>query len=171
MTKEIELKAINNTTLSINKTFKLTKEIKYTQQITTKKAFSLLELLVVILILGILAAAVVPRIVGAGDKAKIDLVCVQMKGASQALKMFKLDNGIYPETEEGFEALQSNPDSDKYPNYSSQGYMENIPKDSWQNKMVYIKVGNKFEIISYGADRREGGTEEASDIKFTECNH
>ena len=148
----------------------LTKEIKYTQQTTLKKAFSLLELLVVILILGILAAAVVPRIVGAGDKAKIDLVCVQMKGAAQALKMFKLDNGIYPETEEGFEALQSNPDSDKYPNYSSQGYMENLPKDSWQNKMLYLKTGNKFEIISYGADRREGGTEEASDIKFTQCN-
>jgi len=169
MNKEIELKLQNNTSLSIDKTFDLTNEIKDTQQKTEKKAFTLLELLVVILILGILAAAVVPQVIGASDKAKVDLVCVQMKGASEALKMFKMDNGIYPETDEGFGALQSNPDSDKYPNYSSKGYLEKFPKDSWGAKLVYVKVGNKFDIYSYGADRREGGTEEAADLKFSEC--
>ena len=138
-------------------------------KVTLKKGFSLLELLVVILILGILAAAVVPKVVGAGDKAKVDLVCVNMKGAANALKMFKLDNGMYPETEEGFAALQSNPDSDKYANYAPSAYLEKLPKDSWGAKMVYIKTGNNFDIISYGADRREGGTEEYSDIKYTSC--
>jgi len=162
MTQEIGLKPKKLTLLL---TYKINDEYKK----TTKKAFSLLELLVVILILGILAAAVVPKVVGAGDKAKVDLVCVNMKGAANALKMFKLDNGMYPETEEGFAALQSNPDSDKYANYASSAYLEKLPKDSWGAKMVYVKTGNNFDIISYGADRREGGTDEYADIKYSEC--
>jgi len=147
----------------------LTSKINDKHQKTYKKGFSLLELLVVILILGILAAAVVPKVVGAGDKAKVDLVCVNMKGAANALKMFKMDNGMYPETEEGFAALQANPDSDKYTNYAPSAYLEKLPKDSWGGKMLYIKKGNAFDIISYGADRKEGGTEEYSDIKYTGC--
>lgn len=156
---------LNSDKLILNLTNKINMEYKK----TTKKGFSLLELLVVILILGILAAAVVPKVVGAGDKAKVDLVCVNMKGAANALKMFKLDNGMYPETEEGFAALQTNPDSDKYANYASSAYLEKLPKDSWGAKMVYIKTGNTFDIISYGADRREGGTDEYSDIKYSGC--
>ena len=147
----------------------LTAKTNVKHQRTAKEGFSLLELLVVILILGILAAAVVPKVVGAGDKAKVDLVCVNMKGAANALKMFKLDNGMYPETEEGFKALQANPDADKYANYASSAYLEKLPKDSWQSTMLYIKTGNTFDIISYGADRKEGGTEEYSDIKYSEC--
>lgn len=162
MTQEIGL---NSKELILNLTNNTNTEYKK----TSKKAFSLLELLVVILILGILAAAVVPKVVGAGDKAKVDLVCVNMKGAANALKMFKLDNGMYPETEEGFAALQTNPDSDKYANYASSAYLEKLPKDSWGAKMVYIKTGNSFDIISYGADRREGGTDEYSDIKYSGC--
>jgi general secretion pathway protein G len=173
MTKEFELKSHKTVTLDENKSKKITSNTNQKQEKTvlktTKNAFSLLELLVVILILGILAAAVVPRVVGAGDKAKRDLVCVNMKGAANALDMFKLDNGIYPETEEGFQALISNPDSDKYPNYGT-SYLKDFPKDSWSAKMIYIKTGNSFDIISYGADRREGGTEEAEDIKFSGCN-
>ena len=174
MTKEFELKYHKTIVLGENKIKILTPETNHKQEKTvlktSKNAFSLLELLVVILILGILAAAVVPRVVGAGDKAKRDLVCVNMKGASNALDMFKLDNGIYPETEEGFQALISNPDADKYPNYGSAAYLKDFPKDSWQAKMIYIKTGNNFDIISYGADRREGGTEESADIKFSGCN-
>ncbi len=174
MTKEFNIKSRKKGILNINKYNNLTSTTNLKQNkiiiSTTKNAFSLLELLVVILILGILAAAVVPRVVGAGDKAKVDLVCVNMKGAANALKMFKLDNGMYPETEEGFEALQSNPDSDKYSNYSSAGYLENLPKDSWGSKMVYIKTGNGFDIISYGADKREGGSDEYADIKYSGCN-
>ncbi len=134
-----------------------------------KKGFSLLELLVVILILGILAAAVVPKVVGAGDKAKVDLTCVNMATTGRTLDMFKLDNGIYPETEEGFNALMSNPDSDKYVNYSSNAYLKDYPKDAWGGKMIYIKNGNDFDIISYGADRREGGTDYSSDLKLSNC--
>ena len=72
---------------------------KLTKNRPTRKAFSLLELLVVILILGILAAFVAPNLIGKGEQAKRDLVCVQMSSTGQALDMFKLDNGVYPETE------------------------------------------------------------------------
>jgi len=169
MTEEIYLKRKKNITLSNYKNITLTNKTKQKQEKTEKKAFTLLELLVVIMILGILAAAVVPAVVGKGTDAKIKLVCVNMKGAANALKMFKMDNGMYPETEEGFEALQSNPDSDKYSNYASSSYLEKLPEDSWGAKMVYIKTGNSFDIISYGADKREGGTEEYADIKYSAC--
>jgi general secretion pathway protein G len=135
-----------------------------------KKAFSLLELLVVILILGLLAAFVVPNLIGAGEKAKRDLVCSQMGSISQALKMFKLDNGMYPSTEEGLAALLQNPDADKYPNYSTNPYLEKLPKDSWKTPFVYVNEEGNFELISLGADRQEGGEAEAADIRFSQCD-
>ena len=135
-----------------------------------KSAFTLLELLVVILILGLLAAFVVPNIVGAGDKAKRDLVCTQMSSVANALDMFQMDNGTYPDTEEGLKALVSNPDSDKYPTYSSKPYMKRVPKDSWGQPIQYVKTGNNFDLISFGADRREGGSGNAADIRYSQCN-
>ena len=162
MTQEIGLK-------SKKLIFNLTLKIKNKHTTISKKAFSLLELLVVILILGILAAAVVPQVVGAGDKAKVDLTCVNMATAGRTLDMFRLDNGVYPETEEVFDALMSNPNSDKYINYSSNAYLKEFPKDAWRGKMMYIKTGNTFDIISYGADRKEGGTEYSSDLKLSNC--
>ena len=135
-----------------------------------KKAFTLLELLVVILILGLLAAFVVPNIIGAGDKAKRDLVCSQMSSISSALDMFKMDNGMYPDTEEGLKALVSNPDGDKYPAYSSKPYMKRVPKDSWGQPIQYIKNDSLFDLISFGPDRKEGGSGDNADIKYSQCN-
>ena len=135
-----------------------------------KRAFTLLELLVVILILGLLAAFVVPNIIGAGDKAKRDLVCSQMSSISSALDMFKMDNGMYPDTEEGLKALVSNPDADKYPAYSSKPYMKRVPKDSWGQPIQYVKTDGSFELISFGADRKEGGEGDGADIKYSQCN-
>jgi len=134
-----------------------------------RKAFSLLELLVVILILGILAAFVTPNLIGAGEKAKRDLVCTQMSSVAQALKMFKLDNGTYPDTEEGLQALLHNPDADKYPNYSTRPYLETLPKDSWRQPFTYLKTESGFELISFGADRKEGGSGEGADIYYSRC--
>ncbi len=135
-----------------------------------KKAFSLLELLVVILILGILAAFVAPNLIGTGEKAKRDLVCSQMSTIEQTLDMFKLDNGFYPDTEEGLQALITNPDSEKYPNYRNSPYIKKIPKDSWQNPIAYLKDENDFELISFASDRKEGGTENGADIFFSQCS-
>jgi len=84
--------------------------------------------------------------------------------------MFKLDNGVYPDTEEGFEALLSNPDADKYPNYRAKPYLKKLPKDSWKTPFVYIKKGDDVEIISFAADRKEGGDENNKDILFSNCN-
>ncbi len=135
-----------------------------------KKAFTLLELLVVILILGLLAAFVVPNIIGAGDKAKRDLVCSQMGSIANALDMFKMDNGMYPDTEEGLKALVTNPDPDKYPAYSSKPYMKRVPKDSWGQPIQYIKTENGYDLISFGPDRKEGGSGDNADIKYSSCH-
>jgi general secretion pathway protein G len=137
-----------------------------------RKAFSLIELMIVIVILGLLAAMVMPSLTGKGEEAKRNLVCVQMKSIyNGALDMFKIDNGLYPSTEEGLEALSKNPDPEKYPNYSQSGYFKDgaLPKDSWGNTFIYLNEDSKIEIISLGADRAEGGEGEAADIKMSEC--
>ena len=134
-----------------------------------KKAFSLLELLVVILILGLLAGIVAPQVIARGEEAKRDLACVEMKSIGQSLKMFKLDNGTYPDTEEGLNALVNNPDSDKYPNYARTPYMETLPKDSWSTVFIYIKNDSKYELISFASDRKEGGNDDDEDIFLSKC--
>jgi len=136
-----------------------------------RAGFSLIELMIVIVILGLLASLVVPNIMGKGEEAKQKLVCVQMKNIAETLKMFKLDNGSYPTTEEGLEALAANPDSSKYPFYSKTGYFEDkkMPLDSWRSNFIYINTDGKFDLISMGADRKEGGSDEYADIRFSEC--
>ena len=137
-----------------------------------KKAFSLIELMIVIVILGLLAAMVLPSLTGKGEEAKRNLVCVQMKSIyNGALDMFKVNNSMYPTTSEGLEALVKNPDPQKYSNYSSSGYFKDnkLPKDSWGNDFIYINEGGHVEIISLGADKKEGGEDEAKDIKMSEC--
>lgn len=137
-----------------------------------RKAFSLIELMIVIVILGLLAAMVMPSLTGKGEEAKRNLVCVQMKSIyNGALDMFKVNNSVYPSTEEGLEALAKNPDEDKYPNYAPSGYFKDarLPKDSWGNEFIYINDDSKIEIVSLGADKKEGGKDEAADIKMSEC--
>ncbi len=136
-----------------------------------KKAFSLIELMIVIIILGLLASMVMPNLIGKADDAKRKLVCIQMNSIHEALKMFKLDNGVYPSMQEGLQALSSNPDPEFYVNYSSSAYIERnkIPKDSWGNPFIYINKEEVIELISFGADRKEGGQGEGADIRFSEC--
>lgn len=131
-----------------------------------------MELMIVIIILGLLASLVLPNLMGKGEEAKRKLVCVQMKGVAETLKMFKLDNGVYPSTEEGLQALITNPSEEDYPSYAPNAYLEGkkLPKDSWKKEFIYInKGGNEFDLVSLGADRKEGGEDDASDIRFSEC--
>jgi len=137
---------------------------------TLRRGFSLIELLIVIVILGGLVAVVAPGLMDAADGAKRDTVCLKMNDLEKRLDMFKLDNGNYPDTEEGFEALVSNPDADKYPNYRVKPYLKKTPKDSWKKPFVYIKNGDNFELISFAADRKEGGDGSNTDILFSACN-
>ncbi len=140
------------------------------KQKNLRSGFSLIELLIVIVILGGLVAVVAPGLMDAADKAKRDTVCLKMNDLQKRLDMFKLDNGNYPETEEGFEALVSNPDADKYPNYRETPYLKKLPKDAWKTPFVYVRKGSEFEIISFAADRKDGGEESNRDILFSDCN-
>ena len=135
-----------------------------------RAGFSLIELLIVIVILGGLVAVVAPGLMDSADQAKRDTVCLKMNDIGKRLDMFKLDNGVYPDTEEGLQALLSNPDAEKYPNYRAKPYLKKLPKDSWKTPFVYIKKGDEFELVSFAADRKEGGEENNKDILYSECN-
>jgi len=140
------------------------------QKTALRAGFSLIELLIVIVILGGLVAVVAPGLMDSADQAKRDTVCLKMNDLGKRLDMFKLDNGVYPDTEEGFDALLSNPDQDKYPNYRAKPYLKKLPKDTWNTPFVYVKTADGFELISFASDRKEGGEDENKDILFSECN-
>ena len=141
------------------------------QKTALRAGFSLIELLIVIVILGGLVAVVAPGLMDSADQAKRDTVCLKMNDLGKRLDMFKLDNGVYPDTEEGFDALLSNPDQEKYPNYRAKPYLKKMPKDTWNTPFVYVKTAEGFELVSFAADRKEGGDEENKDILFSECNN
>ena len=125
-----------------------------------RNAFSLMELMVVIVILGLLSAMVMPSLTSKGEEAKKKLVCVQMNIIyNGVLDMYKLDKSVYPSTEEGLELLAEK-------DYFKDG---KLPKDSWGNEFIYLNDSGSVELISLGADKKEGGDESASDIKMSEC--
>lgn len=136
-----------------------------------KNGFTLIELMVVIMILGLLAAFVIPNITGKSGEAKQKLVCIQMKSLNESLKMFKIDNGEYPTTEEGLSALILNPNPDMYTSYAASGYIEgkNLPKDPWNKPYLYLNLDGAVELISLGSDGKEGGKDEKKDHLLSEC--
>ncbi len=132
--------------------------------------FTLIELMVVIVILGILAAIVAPRIVGRSDEARVAEARVQIKNFETALKLYRLDNGSYPTTEQGLEALIEKPTVGVIPRrWRDGGYLESnkIPLDPWGNPYIYVSPGlhGDYDIISYGADGVRGGEGFDSDIE------
>jgi len=136
-----------------------------------KKAFSLMELMIVIIILGLLATLIMPNLIGKGEQAKRKIVCVQMKNIVESAKMFKIDLGHYPSTEEGISALIKNPDAERYPDYPKGGYIESksAPRDPWNSPYIYIYEDGEVELISLGADQKEGGVDQDRDILFSKC--
>ena len=118
--------------------------------------FTLIELMVVMIIIGVLAALVAPRLMGKADKAKVTEAKIQIKNFETALRLFKMDNGFYPSTEQGLEALITPPTDGQIPeNYKETGYLEKrvIVSDPWDNEYVYISPGElgDYDLISYGA--------------------
>jgi general secretion pathway protein G len=135
-----------------------------------RKGFTLLEIIVVVFILSLLAAIVAPKIIGRTDDARIAEAKVQIKNLETALKLFKLDNGFYPSTEQGLAALLEKPTTGQIPpKYRDGGYLEQkkVPLDPWGNPYVYISPGlnGDFDIISYGGDGKEGGEGKDVDIE------
>jgi general secretion pathway protein G len=139
--------------------------------ILNRSGFTLIEIMVVIIILGILVGLIVPRFMEKPEKARMVKAQMQIESISAALKEYKLDNGDYPTTEQGLEALVEKPSIGKIPKkYPEKGYFPKIPKDPWGNDYVYISPGEHgdFDLISYGADGEEGGEGKDADIQSWE---
>ena len=133
------------------------------------RGFTLIELMVVIIILGILAMWVAPKIMSRPGEARQVKARLDIQNLENALKLYKLDNGIYPTTEQGLQALVEQPETGTVPKKWKQGgYLEKgrVPKDPWGNEFVYLSPGLKsdFDIISYGLDGAPGGEGENKDI-------
>jgi general secretion pathway protein G len=132
-----------------------------------RSGFTLVEILVVVVILGLLATLVIPRVVGRGEEAKRTAALVQIRSLEQALDLYKLDNGFYPTTEQGLEALVSKPSGMPEPrNYRDDGYMKKVPTDPWGRPYVYRSPGEHGEtdLFSFGPDGEEGGEGKNRDI-------
>ena len=135
--------------------------------------FSLIELMVVVIILGILAMYIGPKLMGRTEQAKEVQTRVQIEGLETALKLYKLDNGFYPTTEQGLQALVERPDAENVSqNWRKGGYLEKgkVPKDPWGNEFIYLSPGiqGDYDITSYGADGVPGGEDENKDINSWE---
>jgi len=142
-------------------------------KIKTTHGFTLIELMVVIVILGILVSFIAPRLMGRPDEAKQVKARIQMESLETAIKLYKLDSGIYPATEQGLQALVEQPQTGTLPKkWRKGGYLEKgkVPKDPWGNEFVYLSPGahGDYDIISYGADGVPGGEEFDKDISSWE---
>jgi len=136
--------------------------------------FTLIEIMVVVIILGLLAALVLPKFLGQEEKAKVQVAKTQIRALEGALDAFKLDNGFYPTTDQGLDALITKPVVGRIPDkWRDGGYLKpaRIPKDPWGKDYVYVSPGSEgreYEITSYGADGEPGGEGNNADINSWE---
>ncbi|MCK9266795.1 type II secretion system major pseudopilin GspG [bacterium] len=139
-----------------------------------KKGFTFIELMAVIVILGILAMAVMPKFFGRIDEARVTAAKVQIKNFEQALRLFNLDNSFYPSTEQGLQSLIEKPAVGRIPTkWREGGYLEKnmLPQDPWGNDYLYLspgRAGEDYEIISLGSDGKEGGEGFDADISSSQ---
>ncbi|AFN76239.1 type II secretion system major pseudopilin GspG [Stutzerimonas nitrititolerans] len=134
---------------------------------TKQKGFTLIEIMVVVVILGILAALVVPQVMNRPDQAKVTVAKGDIKAIGAALDMYKLDNFSYPSTQQGLNALVEKPSGSPQPkNWNRDGYLKRVPKDPWGNDYQYLSPGTQgqFDLYSLGADGKQGGTDLNADI-------
>ncbi|OGA40350.1 MAG: type II secretion system protein GspG [Betaproteobacteria bacterium RIFCSPLOWO2_12_FULL_62_13] len=132
-----------------------------------QRGFTLLEVMVVVVILGILAALVVPKIISRPDEARMIAARQDIASLMQALKLYRLDNQRYPTTEQGLQALVAKPATTPIPlNWKAGGYVERLPKDPWGNPYQYLNPGvrGEIDVFSYGADGAPGGEGNDADI-------
>lgn len=131
------------------------------------RGFTLVEIMVVVVIIGILGALVVPKLMGRTGESRVTAAKVDIATLMQALKLYKLDNQRYPTTEQGLKSLIEKPSTGPSSNgWKAGGYVEKLPKDPWGNPYQYLSPGVKGEVdlFSYGADGQPGGTGEDSDV-------
>jgi general secretion pathway protein G len=131
------------------------------------RGFTLVEIMVVVVIIGILGALVVPKLLGRTGEARVSAARSDIGTLMSALKLYKLDNQRYPTTEQGLQALMTKPTVGPAANgWKSGGYVEKLPKDPWGNPYQYLAPGihGEVDLFSYGRDGQPGGTEEDADI-------
>jgi len=136
-------------------------------QMNKSRGFSLIEIMVVLVIMGLLASIVAPNVMNALSGSKGQKVQADFANIETALKMYKLDNFVFPSTEQGLGALVTQPSSAPEPkNWRSGGYMDELPSDPWGNEYLYVSPGEgkPYDIYTLGADGVRGGEEEAKDI-------
>jgi len=130
-----------------------------------QRGFSLIEIMVVVVILGILAALVVPKIISRPDEARVVKAKQDVLSIQSALDLYKLDNGFYPSTDQGIQALVQKPNGSPTPN-NWQSYLKSVPKDPWGHDYLYLNPGEhgEVDVFTYGADEQPGGTGTNKDI-------
>jgi general secretion pathway protein G len=136
-------------------------------KIVMQRGFTLIEILVVVSILAILGALVVPKIMDRPNEARVVAAKHDIAAIVAALKIYKLDNGRYPSTEQGLRALIEKPSSDPVPgNWKQGGYLEKMPKDPWGQEYLYLNPGihQEIDVMSYGADGQQGGENFDADL-------
>ncbi|MGH8771391.1 MAG: type II secretion system major pseudopilin GspG, partial [Burkholderiales bacterium] len=129
--------------------------------------FTLIEIMVVVVIIGILATLIVPRIMSRPDEARVVAAKQDIASLAQALKLYRLDNHVYPTTDQGLRALIEKPaTAPAPPNWKNGGYLDRLPKDPWDNEYRYLNPGvrGEIDVFSLGADRESGGEGTAADI-------
>jgi len=132
-----------------------------------QQGFTLIEIMVVVVILGILAALIVPKVMGRPDEARIIAAKQDIASLAQALKLYRLDNHFYPSTDQGLQALVEKPGTSPVPaNWKQGGYLDRLPKDPWGNPYQYLNPGvhGENDVFSLGADGAPGGDGNNADV-------
>ena len=135
----------------------------------TMSGFTLIEILIVVVILGILGAVVVPNILSRPDTARVQAAQTDLRALSQTLEIYRLDNFQYPSSEQGLESLVDRPSGFPEPkNWNPEGYLKKLPTDPWGSPYLYEKTGSSYSLISLGADGQEGGDGFDADIRLND---
>lgn len=129
----------------------------------TEAGFSLIEIMVVVFIMGLLVTLVAPRILGRTDDARATKAAADIRSLEQSLSLYKLDNGQFPTTEQGLDALVIQPTSGPAPR-RWRAYLDNLPLDPWDTAYIYESDGRDYLLISFGADAAEGGDGPDADV-------
>ena len=138
----------------------------------TENGFTLIEIMVVVVIIGLLAAMIAPNIMRQLDRAEINRARQDVRSIESALDLYRLDNYRYPSTEEGLKALVTNPGETIAPNWVKGGYLKSMPEDPWNREYLYLQPGQhgEFDVYTLGADGQEGGEDNNADIGNWDLN-
>ena len=131
----------------------------------SSRGFTLIEIMVVVFILGLLVTLVAPKVMGRTEEAKRTKAAADLRAVQQALNLYRLDNGDYPTTDQGLQALVTKPQSGTIPRrWNSEGYLEKVQTDPWGHPYIYISNGDHYTLKSFGADGEEGGEGKYADL-------